>query len=188
MLGTASNNFLRESAHDEPTLSSLEFGRADLGRGFRATRRSFCKSSATVCPVRVPKVSDGAVLRKEDFVWSEHDFNDGERENRRVLKRFTKEFKQMAAETPDGLRDAKLLTAALDLALACVKCYELDKADSIYRRCIGECRRRGMPWDIKCIQDWLFLSLRPCRSSRGELCPAVTPMVHTRSAATHELC
>ena len=28
----------------------------------------------------------------------------------------------MAEQTPDGIRDPKLLTAALDLALACVKC------------------------------------------------------------------
>lgn len=74
-----------------------------------------------------------AELRKEDLVWSEHDFNDGDKENRRVLRGFTKEFKKMAEETPDGVRDPKLLTAALDLALACVKCYELDKADAIYR-------------------------------------------------------
>lgn len=26
--------------------------------------------------------------------------------------------------------------------------YELDKADAIYRRVLGECRRRGMPWDV----------------------------------------
>ena len=29
----------------------------------------------------------------------------------------------------------------------------LDKADAIYRRVLGECRRRGMPWDVKCLQD-----------------------------------
>ena len=74
-----------------------------------------------------------AELRKEDLTWSEHDFNDGDKENRRVLKTFTKEFKKMAEETKDGVRDPKLLTKALDLALACVKCYELDKADAIYR-------------------------------------------------------
>ena len=27
-------------------------------------------------------------LRKEDLVWSEHEFNDGDRENRRVLRQF----------------------------------------------------------------------------------------------------
>lgn len=108
---------------------------------------------------------DDAMLRKEDFVWSEHQFNDGEKENKRVLRGFTKEFKKMAAETPEGLRNARLLTAALDLALACVKCYELDKADSIYRRCVGECRRRGMPWDIKCIQDMATLRCKQHRQA-----------------------
>eukprot|EP00443_Scrippsiella_acuminata_P107222 CAMPEP_0115577800 /NCGR_PEP_ID=MMETSP0272-20121206/3259_1 /TAXON_ID=71861 /ORGANISM="Scrippsiella trochoidea, Strain CCMP3099" /LENGTH=874 /DNA_ID=CAMNT_0003012623 /DNA_START=1 /DNA_END=2622 /DNA_ORIENTATION=- len=111
------------------------------------------------------EVVDDAVLRKEDFVWSDHEFNDGEKENKRVLRSFTKEFKKMVADTPDGLRDSKLLTAALDLALACVKCYELDKADSIYRRCIGECRRRGMPWDIKCIQDLATLRCKQHRQA-----------------------
>lgn len=108
---------------------------------------------------------DGAMLRKEDFVWSEHEFNDGEKENKRVLRSFSKEFKKMAAETPEGLRNPRLLTAALDLALACVKCYELDKADSIYRRCISECRRRGMPWDIKCIQDMATLRCKQHRQA-----------------------
>ena len=67
--------------------------------------------------------------------------------------RFTKDFKQMAEQTPEGMRNSRLLTAALDLALACVKCYELDKADAIYRRILAECRRRGMPWDVKCLQE-----------------------------------
>jgi len=111
------------------------------------------------------EVLDDAVLRKEDFVWSEHEFNDGEKENKRVLKDFTKKFKEMAAENPDGLRSSKLLTAALDLALACVKCYELDKADAIYRRCIGECRRRGLPWDVKCIQDMATLRCKQHRQA-----------------------
>lgn len=108
---------------------------------------------------------DDAVLRKEDFIWSEHEFNDGDEENKRVLRGFTKEFKKMAAETPEGVRNPKLLTAALDLALACVKCYELDKADAIYRRVIGECRRRGMPWDVKCIQDMATLRCKQHRQA-----------------------
>lgn len=54
----------------------------------------------------------------------------------------------IGSEIRVALRNPKLLTAALDLALACVKCYELDKADAIYRRVLGECRRRGMPWDV----------------------------------------
>ncbi|CAK9018520.1 unnamed protein product [Durusdinium trenchii] len=106
-----------------------------------------------------------AELRKEDLVWSEHEFNDGDKENRRVLKKFTKEFKKMAEETPEGIRNPKLLTAALDLALACVKCYELDKADAIYRRVLGECRRRGMPWDVKCLQDLATLRCKQHRQA-----------------------
>jgi len=104
-------------------------------------------------------------LRKEDFVWSEHEFNDGEKENKRVLRRFLSEFKRMAAETEDGLRNPRLLTAALDIALACVKCYELDKADSIYRRVVGECRRRGLPWDVKCLQDMATLRCKQHRQA-----------------------
>lgn len=104
-------------------------------------------------------------LRKEDLKWSEHEFNDGDKENKRVLRRFQKEFKKMAAETPDGLRNPRLLTAALDFALACVKCYELDKADAVYRRIIGECRRRGMPWDVKCIQDMATLRCKQHRQA-----------------------
>lgn len=115
-------------------------------------------------PSAATEVED-ADLRKEDFVWSEHEFNDGEKENRRVLKEFTREFKKMAEATPDGVRNPKLLTAALDLALACVKCYELDKADAIYRRVLGECRRRGMPWDVKCLQDLATLRCKQHRQA-----------------------
>lgn len=111
------------------------------------------------------EVREDAELRKEDFKWSEHEFNDGEKENKRVLRGFRKEFKQMLADTPEGLRNAHLLTAALDLALACVKCYELDKADAIYRRCIGECRRRGLPWDVKCLQDMATLRCKQHRQA-----------------------
>lgn len=118
-------------------------------------------SSAPMEPDNEPR--EYAELRKEDFVWSEHEFNDGHEENKRMLKKFKKEFKQMAAATPDGLKDPKLLTAALDLALACVKSYDLDKADAIFRRVIGECRRRGMPWDVKCIQDMATLR---CKQNR----------------------
>lgn len=114
---------------------------------------------------REDEVVEDAPLRKEDFVWSEHTFNEGEKENKRVLSRFTKEFKKMAAETPEGMRSPRLLTAALDLALACVKCYELDKAEAIYRRCIGECRRRGMPWDVKCLQDMATLRCKQHRQA-----------------------
>lgn len=115
-------------------------------------------------PSDLDHVEDGE-LRKEDFVWSEHEFNDGEKENRRVLKGFTKKFKDMAAKTPEGLRNPRHLTAALDLALACVKCYELDKAETIYRRCIGECRRRGLPWDVKCLQDMATLRCKQHRQA-----------------------
>eukprot|EP00439_Symbiodinium_sp_Y106_P087359 s8_g46.t2 len=115
-------------------------------------------------PSAATEVED-ADLRKEDFRWSEHEFNDGEKENRRVLKEFTREFKKMAEATPDGVRNPKLLTAALDLALACVKCYELDKADAIYRRVLGECRRRGMPWDVKCLQDLATLRCKQHRQA-----------------------
>eukprot|EP00929_Paragymnodinium_shiwhaense_P074720 TRINITY_DN38245_c0_g1_i1.p1 TRINITY_DN38245_c0_g1~~TRINITY_DN38245_c0_g1_i1.p1 ORF type:complete len:807 (-),score=184.21 TRINITY_DN38245_c0_g1_i1:372-2735(-) len=111
------------------------------------------------------EVREDAELRKEDFVWSAHDFNDGDVENKRVLKGFQKQFKKMAAETPEGLRNPRLLTAALDLALACVKCYELDKADTIYRRALGECRRRGMPWDVKCLQDLATLRCKQHRQA-----------------------
>merc|ERR1712151_320156 len=96
---------------------------------------------------------------------SEHQFNDGEKENKRVLRQFKKEFKQMVANTPEGMRNPKLLTAALDFALACVKAYELDKADAVYRRVIGECRRRGMPWDVKCIQDMATLRCKQHRQA-----------------------
>jgi len=84
---------------------------------------------------------------------------------KKFLRKCKAEFKAMAAETPDGLRNPKLLTAALDLALACVKCYDLDKADAIYRRVIGECRRRGMPWDVKCIQDMATLRCKQHRQA-----------------------
>lgn len=42
----------------------------------------------------------------------------------------------MAEDIPEGIRNPKLLTAALDLALACVKCYECPGGRR-FRRCFG---------------------------------------------------
>eukprot|EP00812_Abedinium_dasypus_P012874 NODE_637_length_1432_cov_349.092956.p1 GENE.NODE_637_length_1432_cov_349.092956~~NODE_637_length_1432_cov_349.092956.p1 ORF type:complete len:426 (+),score=172.18 NODE_637_length_1432_cov_349.092956:3-1280(+) len=108
---------------------------------------------------------DGHELRKEDFIWSEYAFNDGEKANRRTLRGFKREFRRMRHETPEGIRNPKLLTAALDLALACVKAYDLDSADKIYRRVLAECRRRGLPWDVKCLQDLATLRCKQHRQA-----------------------
>ena len=53
------------------------------------------------------------------------------------LARFTKEFKKMAEDIPEGVRNPKLLTAALDLALACVKCYECPGGGR-FGQCVGQ--------------------------------------------------
>eukprot|EP00913_Durusdinium_trenchii_P008604 g8079.t1 len=65
-----------------------------------------------------------------DLVWSEHEFNDGDKENRRVLKKFTKEFKKMAEETPEGIRKLGCTLEKCLQDLATLRCKQHRQADA----------------------------------------------------------
>lgn len=102
-------------------------------------------------------------LEREDFSWQEHDFMDGPEENLRVLQDFEAQFTRIIAYSPDGFRDPKVLCAGLDMACAYIKNYALDKADALYTIIQPHCLERGMPWDVKCLQDMATLRCKQAR-------------------------
>jgi len=99
-----------------------------------------------------------------DFVWSSHPFNGGEAENAQVLRGFEEEYGRLLADASGDLRAPGILRATLDLGAACVKNYALDKADALLSPAVvDECRQRGMPWDLKCLQDLATLRFKQHR-------------------------
>ena len=69
----------------------------------------------------------------------------------------------MVAASGGDLAETSLLRASLDLAGAYVKNYALDKADLLFGRVVDECRKRGAPWDVKCLQDLATLRFKQNR-------------------------
>lgn len=104
-----------------------------------------------------------AILEREDFIWQEHHFLGGPEENLRVLQGYEAEYCLRAAATKDGFRDPRLLCATLDLAVAYIKNYALDKADALYQAIESHCMQRGLPWDVKVLQDMATLRCKQMR-------------------------
>mmetsp|Transcript_46807 Transcript_46807/g.102274 ORF Transcript_46807/g.102274 Transcript_46807/m.102274 type:complete len:560 (-) Transcript_46807:67-1746(-) len=104
-----------------------------------------------------------ATLDKEDLMWSEHDFMSGPEENLRVLQDFEAQMAERTASAADGFRDPVVLGCALDLAVAYLKNYALDKADALYAAIEPYCMERGLPWDVKCLQDMATLRCKQAR-------------------------
>ncbi|CAE8619600.1 unnamed protein product [Polarella glacialis] len=103
------------------------------------------------------------LVRPEDFVWSLHPFNGGDIENARVLRDFENQYVSFVERSEGRLTAPGLLRATLDLAGAYIKNYSLDKADLLLVRALPECRRRGPPWDMKCLQDMATLRFKQNR-------------------------
>lgn len=99
----------------------------------------------------------------EDFIWQNHPFLGGGEDNLRVLQGFESDFACLVAASRDGYRDPSVLCAALDLACAYVKNYALDRAEALYVQIETLCMERGMPWDVKFLQDMATLR---CKQSR----------------------
>lgn len=111
---------------------------------------------------QLPPLED-ALLDREDFVWQEHDFMDGPEANLRILQGFEAEYIKRVAASKDGFRDPRVLCASLDLACAYIKNYALDKADALYTAIEPHCMERGLPWDVKCLQDMATLRCKQAR-------------------------
>eukprot|EP00913_Durusdinium_trenchii_P033058 g30949.t1 len=104
-----------------------------------------------------------ATLEKSELVWSEHDPRHGPQENLRVLQSYEAEYARRVAFAEEGFRDPKVLAGALDLAVAYLKNYAVDKADALYAATKPFCMERGLPWDVKWLQDCATLR---CKQQR----------------------
>ncbi|CAK9008205.1 Hypothetical protein (Fragment) [Durusdinium trenchii] len=104
-----------------------------------------------------------ATLEKSELVWSEHDYMSGPQENLRVLQSYEAEYARRVAFAEEGFRDPKVLAGALDLAVAYLKNYAVDKADALYAATKPFCMERGLPWDVKWLQDCATLR---CKQQR----------------------
>lgn len=104
-----------------------------------------------------------ATLGPEDLRWSEHDFMSGPDMNLRILQDFEAQMARRVVAGPEGFRDPHVLAGALDLAVAYLKNYALDKADIMYQAVEPYCMERGLPWDVKCLQDTATLRCKQAR-------------------------
>lgn len=104
-----------------------------------------------------------ATIEKYDLVWSEHDYMSGPQENLRILQGFEAEYAMRVANSKEGFRDPKVLEGALDLAVAYLKNYAVDKADRLYAAIEPYCMERGLPWDVKWLQDCATLRCKQAR-------------------------
>jgi len=92
-----------------------------------------------------------ATIEKSDLVWSEQDYMSGPVENLRQLQGYEAEYAKIVADSKDGFRDPKVLLGALDLAVAYLKNYAVDKADALYAATESYCMERGLPWTCACL-------------------------------------
>eukprot|EP00929_Paragymnodinium_shiwhaense_P035250 TRINITY_DN19056_c0_g1_i2.p1 TRINITY_DN19056_c0_g1~~TRINITY_DN19056_c0_g1_i2.p1 ORF type:complete len:564 (+),score=165.85 TRINITY_DN19056_c0_g1_i2:32-1723(+) len=104
-----------------------------------------------------------ATIEKADLIWSEHDYMDGPEENLRVLQGFEAEYAMRVANSEEGFRDPKVLEGAMDLAVAYLKNYAVDKADAMFAAIKPYCMERGLPWDVKWLQDCATLRCKQAR-------------------------
>merc|ERR1740129_873533 len=92
---------------------------------------------------------------------------DGPQENLRVLQGHEAEYARRIAYSQDGFRDPKVLEGALDLAVAYLKNYACDKADALYAAIEPYCMERGLPWDVKWLQDCATLRCKQARQKEA---------------------
>lgn len=104
-----------------------------------------------------------AMLGPEDLKWSDNDFMSGPEENLRLVQDFEGQLANRIAEAKDGFRDPYVLGGALDLAVVYLKNYMIDKADALYTAIEPYCMERGLPWDVKCLQDMATLRCKQAR-------------------------
>lgn len=104
-----------------------------------------------------------AMLGPEDLKWSDHDFMSGPEENLRLVQDFEGQLAHRIAQAKDGFRDPHVLAGALDLAVVYLKNYMIDKADGLYTAIEPYCMERGLPWDVKCLQDMATLRCKQAR-------------------------
>lgn len=110
-----------------------------------------------------------AMLEKSELVWSEHDYMSGPQENLRILQSYEGEFAKRVSYSEEGFRDPKVLGGGLDIAVAYLKNYAVDKADAMYAATEKYCMERGLPWDVKWLQDCATLRCKQQRMQEAKV-------------------
>eukprot|EP00434_Breviolum_minutum_P035190 symbB.v1.2.031142.t2/scaffold3583.1/size55484/1 len=108
---------------------------------------------------------DDFILRPEVLQWSKQDFLGGLEDNMRIVQRCEAEFAKLMTSAQEGFRAPEILAAGLDLAVVYLKNYSLDKADALYSAMESQCMSRGLPWDVKFMQD---LATLRCKQNRQQ--------------------
>lgn len=106
-------------------------------------------------------------LTSNTFEWSNYPFRDGEEENRRVLGEFESEFNELLSKSQEGYASEYNMWKGLDLAVAFIKNYELDKADRLYEELLPCVRIRGLPFIAKALQDMATLRFKQNRQAES---------------------
>jgi len=104
-----------------------------------------------------------------DFGYSNYAFRGGEAENKRVLAEFEADFYDMVEKSGVGFDDERNLMKGLDLAVAFIKNYELDKAEMLYQELLPAARERGLPAIAKALQDVATLRFKQNRQAESAL-------------------
>ncbi|OLQ06598.1 hypothetical protein AK812_SmicGene10069 [Symbiodinium microadriaticum] len=123
------------------------------------------------------------ILKPEILVWSEQDFLGGLEENMKIVQNCEAEFaRRMAMRLAckqfgvEAMHATAFCTSCgnnwLDLAVVYLKNYSLDKADALYAAMEKQCLSRGLPWDVKFLQD---LATLRCKQHRQEVAKRTPP-------------
>jgi len=108
-----------------------------------------------------------ATIEKHRLIWSEQDYMAGPQENLKRLQSYEAEYARRIAYSQDGFRNPKVLEGGLDLAVAYLKNYACDKADALYAAIEPYCMERGLPWDVKWLQDCATLRCKQARQKEA---------------------
>eukprot|EP00397_Hematodinium_sp_SG-2012_P044265 GEMP01049401.1.p1 GENE.GEMP01049401.1~~GEMP01049401.1.p1 ORF type:complete len:419 (+),score=101.97 GEMP01049401.1:69-1325(+) len=123
-----------------------------------------------------------------NFEWSNHPFRDGEAENKRVLTQFEDEFNNVINNSKEKFENEQNMWKGLDLAVAFIKNYELDKADNLYQELLPHARARGLPFIAKALQDVATLRFKQNRQAESaELLEELRDMLPPNPITLHNL-
>ncbi|CAK0816352.1 unnamed protein product [Prorocentrum cordatum] len=113
---------------------------------------------------------DDMEVLSRGFPWSSSDFISGEEENLALLLEFEREFASQVHTGPphwwgldDALADPENLRMAMDIQVAYIKNYQLDRADAVARYALAAAKQRGLPWNVKALQDAATLRMKQDR-------------------------
>lgn len=175
-LAFADATIVLQAEPGHPSAMAIRNRTRNLAEEAALTRRRITKAAP---PTNAPASNEEALMsfRIEDvdilargFPWSANCFEEGDVKNLKLLAEIEKEFERKVYTSPphwwgldQAIEDPECLRAALDYALACIKNYELDRSDAVFRYVLPACRARGLPWNVKGLQDCATLRMKQNR-------------------------